>query len=1299
MKTLAPFFLLFFWASSVYAQPSVLLHTVAGQAFFGTSSHCTSLLDRTTYTTGFSASMFDSSLSMKFDSGKLKLITDSKALSDVNRIVNRSRQNLKVSYVKGISESNSLGWFLWDERVINFTQPDGITCTPRTCVTNADCDTGEICQTCSGSKRCTYPKYKLRDTGYRIAGNNNGLYDWLENLFLKSGNSTNIYDVPLLMQPMPYSYNALISYNGYTWDDALFSYDQSTLSHTSSTYFSDGGTYPRISNLLEELMNTGGGMIFELTDDDGNYDTGVAHAWWRNNWGTLYSMVVNWQWPNFRLPPKADISNTTNDGVPDYDVNGDGVVNHLDRTVDIGSFDAGTELVFFMNTYRRMYNVRYNSVGMVRRTTENNNTKMMLDHVRTFSLPFFNKSLLNPDFYGTTTTAQKTMNIGCPFQVTVYSNNRWDAMSCQLGSGHRVWRTNQQQYSWPTNYHIGWLDDPTLTRLNTAAYNFLVMPHEAVTFDIMTNGYRQHMALGAPSTDPTRWILGFSMLYDGGSHPSATSLWPDWIHNSFNHLVFMVTRQNGGEAISNVMSSEIPASQLANTTITKVRLRKNDYIPIPPCTPYPDTRIDYFVSVSDPPIWVKVEFPPGSNETTLDLASLGYTGAYLRWKVEIISSNELCQPEVRGLDLGYEALRGGEYSFSTSLPLANVLFKGVLETPSSSWGSTVLDNRNRGRYSLYEMYAPESPTTTNVVKKWDAGARLAARNPDSRVIYTHAGTTRLSLTTTYNAWLFNEILSTDDRALRHNGRAVYDLNANFLADDDDVRQIIRWTRGWEVPLRVPTPGSVPRRVWPLGAIHRSTGAIVTPPGPPAWLNATGVPSAVKSSYTTWMNDPARKERKTVALVGAQDGMLHAFDAGRYRHGDDPSTPAPEQRGYFLKTGATRDYGTGDEVWAWIPPAQLNNLKNNYVKDYFPELHPWAQVNGSVSLEDILVSSAWKTAVFYHHGVVHPFLSALDVTNTENPQVLWPHDWTDTHFNGTYQPPAIAWLNSPGYGGQGRNWAVVTTSGMSDVHGDVYLYIINAGTGATLPQGKIKLNQGAGRPGHQALGVWGSPVVVDFTGDGYMDRVYVADTNGRIWKHYFNGPNGNRCLVADVGPEPIFVTPAVKVAKDLHTGQKVVTLYFGTGDHPELNDTPNPPYHFYGFVDRDPEGTCSTGEMIYSLGLGLDEKIWADAFISGDEVYVGSSKGNKADICDEDTTNPGRIYILSVDADSTGLPIQIAPSVAAPGNVVSGLIVYDEHLFINSLGGQTTILGDSKWNNTSAASASSSGVEDVYWKEE
>ncbi|MBU1068506.1 hypothetical protein KJ975_02965 [Myxococcota bacterium] len=1328
-------------AASASAQPGRLFRAVVRQVFFTASTYCTSLLDRTTYGSGFAASDFSSSMSMTVDSGKLKLVTDAKALGDVNRIINRTRQTLKVLYVKGLAESNSLGWFLWDDRVKNFTLPDGVTCSVRACATSTDCDTGETCAFCSGVKRCTYPRYKLRDDGYGVAGAGNGIYDWLENIYTKPGGSTDVYTVPQLLAPMPYSWNDLnitrdawmcttrscsndgnclvnercqygcasskrctyprfSNYNGWTYVDKLWDYDYHLLSNTSTTLFSDGGTYPRISNLLETLMDTGGGMIFKVTDDDDDPSTektGPAHTWYYDRFGSLYGKYIYWQWPNFTLTPEADISATDNNGVPDYDTNGDGSVNDLDRTVDIGTFDAGTELVFFLNTYWRNYNVRYESVAMKQRTTGDNNTLMYLENARTFSMPFFNKGLLNPDYWGTTDTATRTINIGCPFDVRYGGGTRWDILVCQVGTGFQTWLYNTSAYSSGSSYS-GWLDVPTLTRLNSAAYNFLAIPHETVTFDIIRNGYRQHMALGAPSNDPTRWILGFTLLYDGGVSPGS-SLWPDWIHNSFNHLVFLVNRQNGGEAISNVMSSEIPASQLANTTITKVKIKKDDYIPIPPCTPYPDTRIDYYISVSEPPVWVKVEFPPGSDETTIDLASLGYTGAYLRWKVEIISSDESCQPEVRDLDIGYEALKGGEYSFSTSLPLANVLFKGVLETPTSGWTVTGNDLRNRGHFSLYEMYAPETPTVTSVTEKWDAGTMLAARDPSSRVIYTHAGTTRLSFTNGTNTWLLNEVLSPTDRALRHNGRAVYDLNENFAADDNDARQIIQWTRGLEYPLRSVWPATVPRRAWPLGAIHRSTAAIVTPPGYPNWLNQPGIPAAVKSSYTAWMNDPLRAERATIAVVGAQDGMLHAFAAGSFRRGDDPTTGGTEQRGYFVKSGTTRTYGNGAESWAWIPPSQLNNLKNNYVRDYYPEQNPWAQVNGSITLDDILVGSAWKTAVFYTHGVVHPFLSALDVTTTTDPQILWDHDWTDADFNGTYQPPALAWMNSSGYSGQGRTWATITSSGMSDAYGDVYLYVIDADNGNTLPNGKIKLNTGSGAQANQALGVWGSPVVVDFDEDGYADRVYVADTNGRIWKHYFNGTNLNRCMLANVGPEPIFVTPAIKLATDMGTGQKVVTLYFGTGDHPEQNDTPAPPYHFYGFVDRDADGACSTAEMIYSLGLSIDEKVWADAFISGDEVYVGTSKGDKADICDEDTGNPGRIYILSVDADTSGLPIQITPSVAAPGNVVSGLQVYDEHLFVNSLGGTTSIVGDSKWNNTSASSASSTGVEDVYWKEE
>ncbi len=1263
-----------FWFSFVFpAHSSSLTSRILPNVLFQQDSHCYSHLDRNTYTSGFSDSDFSSSLSVDVDSGNLVLNTDQRALGDTNRILIRTKQDLKVKYVyESADQSQSLGWFLWNDQVKKFTEASGYTFTERPCTSDDDCDMGESCRWCSGtdcasSKVCTYERRILKDTGVDGTGGYNGVYDWFEKLYEKPGGTNDVYTFPKLVQPFP----VYDPYPSYSWSKAkkLWVYDYYYLNGSS---FSDGGTYPHISNYLEHLVDSGGGWLYLLADDDYDYEstvtcrswdegeTGCLNYWWDPYWLS----VVHWQWGSFVMPPVSDqVSNS--DGVPDYDVNGDGTVNLLDREVNMGTFDSGTEIVFFLNSYYRNFHARHGSIGMKKYYN------YYFDTVRTMSMPYFSKSALNPD-YKSSGTFKRSIDLGCSYTT----------------SGGLPGNT--------CGGVLGWLDQAALDRLDTAAYNYLSIPQpEKRNFYTIENGIRTHVLLGAPSSDPTRWILGFEQLYDGGAGGEMN------YGNDYNDIVIVVERQNGGEIVSNLVVPEIPASELENTTINKVKLTKDDYIPIPPCTSEPETRIDYYISVNEDasgdPVWIMVEFPPGEDTVTVDLASLGYTGAKLRWKVEIISPNEQCKPEVRGLDIGYEALVGGDYSYSTPLPLANGMYKGTLETPSSSWTVTGGDTRNRGHYYFYELYDPAHPNTTNVKEIWDAGQVLANTNPDNRNIYTQNGMTKVSFEAGNDTWLLYEVLTNTQRNIKHNGEKVYDLNGDGNSNNEDSRQIIKWTRGWEYPIGS-NPGSVPRRAWPLGAIHRSTGAIVVPPGVPAWNYGNGIDPAIKTAYNNWKNDSSRAERDAIALVGAQDGMLHAFYAGKFRWGDDPSTSQAEQRGYYEKSGASRDYGDGSELWAWIPPSQLNNLKNNYVKDYYPETHPWAQINGSIALTDLLYQNNWTTAAFYTHGAKHPYISAIDVTDPHNPQPMWDSDWTDNKYNGTYSPPAVIWVNSEKYGGKGKTWAVVTTSGMSDTYGDVSLYIIDADDGNTLPYGNVKFNVAGGSAGAQALGVWGSPVAIDYDRDGYTDRIYVADTNGRIWSHSLHGTNRNLCLVADVG-KPIFTTPAVKVAQDLGTGQNVVALYFGTGDHPELNDPVNPNYKFYGIVDTSGIAECQPGEILFEHELPSDEKVWADAFISGDEVYVGTSTGDKADICDEDLSNPGHIYSFKLEADSDGLPIQTNAPVSAPGNTVSGIMVYDEHLFINSLGGDTKVLGGDKWNNDTSDGAAGARVEEMYWKED
>lgn len=125
-------------------------------------------------------------------------------------------------------------------------------------------------------------------------------------------------------------------------------------------------------------------------------------------------------------------------------------------------------------------------------------------------------------------------------------------------------------------------------------------------------------------------------------------------------------------------------------------------------------------------------------------------------------------------------------------------------------------------------------------------------------------------------------------------------------------------------------------VWKFGDPVHSTPTVVSQPresydfiyGDPGYLNF----------FKRWKN------RRQVAYVGANDGMLHAFNAGFYNRGDDPSTPAVEH-GWFSTTPTIDGRGQelGDELWAFIPYQLLPHLRwlaqADYTHVYYVDLKP------------------------------------------------------------------------------------------------------------------------------------------------------------------------------------------------------------------------------------------------------------------------------------------------------------------------------------------------------------------------
>ncbi|UCD78098.1 MAG: hypothetical protein JSW26_22220, partial [Desulfobacterales bacterium] len=225
----------------------------------------------------------------------------------------------------------------------------------------------------------------------------------------------------------------------------------------------------------------------------------------------------------------------------------------------------------------------------------------------------------------------------------------------------------------------------------------------------------------------------------------------------------------------------------------------------------------------------------------------------------------------------------------------------------------------------------------------------------------------------------NDMLGLDDTYVIPEGY-VYDFNKDGTVDAADKIWLVNWVRGFK-------DGSNTPKEWLLGPIDHSVPAGATPPGQPTWLFGTAVPATEKESYKTFQEE--KQARQTVIYVGARDGMLHAFDAGKFRHGDNQSSAVAERRGYFLWEDASDDcpsycssnctecpdYGTGEELWAFIPANLIPRLKNNLRRT-----DDQAYVDASPALADVFINGQWKTILLSAEGNGGDTVFCLDVTD-------------------------------------------------------------------------------------------------------------------------------------------------------------------------------------------------------------------------------------------------------------------------------------------------------------------------------
>ncbi|HEX8705801.1 MAG TPA: pilus assembly protein PilY, partial [Myxococcaceae bacterium] len=213
------------------------------------------------------------------------------------------------------------------------------------------------------------------------------------------------------------------------------------------------------------------------------------------------------------------------------------------------------------------------------------------------------------------------------------------------------------------------------------------------------------------------------------------------------------------------------------------------------------------------------------------------------------------------------------------------------------------------------------------------------------------------------------------------------LGVASLTPDDCARLVIRWYRGADALNPDPALRGYDRPFL-LHDIFHSSPISVEPPITKIFCDfsnqctytlfsgstereGSAVPTAGSDAYDRYVYEKGGRDK--IVLVGSNGGMLHAFHNGK-KTGFDNVTNMAEY-----------DEGTGEELWAFIPPDMLAKLRPNIGKHaYFVDGTPmvrevWIDGAGGASADGKKQWQEYRTVavVGTGRGGVHRF--ALDLT--------------------------------------------------------------------------------------------------------------------------------------------------------------------------------------------------------------------------------------------------------------------------------------------------------------------------------
>lgn len=308
-------------------------------------------------------------------------------------------------------------------------------------------------------------------------------------------------------------------------------------------------------------------------------------------------------------------------------------------------------------------------------------------------------------------------------------------------------------------------------------------------------------------------------------------------------------------------------------------------------------------------------------------------------------------------------------------------------------------------------------------------------------------------------------------------------------------------------------------------------------------------------YQTYKAAPAQVNRAKTVFVGANDGMLHAFNA------DDMT-----------------------ELWAYVPTMVIPNMWKLADSNYSAK-HSY-YVDGDIVVADICTAgcstatATWKTILVAGLGGGGRGYFALDVTDPVNPKLLWEFDPKIASLKGdpnvgySYGNPIVTkrniddrWVvafssgynnipdNSAFYALPGTNFKPNNPAIYTTGNGGGYLYLVDAFTGDRL-SAIPTLNSSSANVGDtttpSGLGRISARIIDDGEINNVTTYIYGGDLLGNLWRFDIdtNQALNFAQLQAGGNAQPITTAPEIAIVNNKDV------IYVGTGKYLELADLTN-----------------------------------------------------------------------------------------------------------------------------------------------